>query len=402
MLGCAVRLALTQAQKPRKAPTLKTRLFTPGPVEIPARLLAALARPAIHHRTEGFRAILSEATKGMIELFGTEGTVVTLGASGSGGMEAAVVNLVEPGTRPLVVEAGKFGERWAKILKAYGVEPEVLTYEWGKVADPADVDSALAKNKAKVVFFTHSETSTGALHDAKAIAQVAKKHGALAVADVVTSLGVHDVRMDAMGIDVAVSGSQKGMMLPPGLAFVALGPQGLLALEAGPRLPRFYFDLRKAAASALDGETPFTPPTALIVGLLEALAMMREEGREQVVARHAANANATRAGAQALGLALFAQIPSNAVTAITSPQGIDAGKIVKAMRERHGMVIANGQDKLKGVSFRIGHMGAYDEADILAVTGALEDALAVSGYDVDEGAGVAAAQKAFRRAKVPA
>jgi len=380
---------------------LKTRLFTPGPVEIPARLLAALARPAIHHRTEGFRAILSEATRGMIDLFGTEGTVVTLGASGSGGMEAAVVNLVEPGTRPLVVEAGKFGERWAKILKAYGVEPEVLTYEWGKVADPAQVDAALAKNKAKVVFFTHSETSTGALHDARAIAQVAKKHGALAVADVVTSLGVHDVRMDAMGIDVAVSGSQKGMMLPPGLAFVALGPQGLAALE-GTRLPRFYMDLRKAAASAKDGETPFTPPTALIVALLESLAMMKEEGREQVVARHSANANATRAAAEALGLALFAQVPSNAVTAITSPQGIDAGKIVKAMRERHGMVIANGQDRLKGVSFRIGHMGAYDAADILSVVGALEDALATAGFEVDPGVGVAAAQKTFAQAKVPA
>ena len=380
---------------------MKTRLFTPGPVEIPARLLAALARPAIHHRTEGFRAILSEATRGMIELFGTEGTVVTLGASGSGGMEAAVVNLVEPGSRPLVVEAGKFGERWAKILKAYGVEPEVLSYEWGRVADPAQVDAALAKSKAKAVFFTHSETSTGALHDARAIAQVAKQHGALAVADVVTSLGVHDVRMDAMGIDVAVSGSQKGMMLPPGLAFVALGPRGLEALE-GTRLPRFYMDLRKASASAKDGETPFTPPTALIVGLLESLAMMKEEGREQVIARHAANADATRAAAQALGLALFAQVPSNAVTAITSPQGIDAGKIVKAMRERHGMVIANGQDRLKGVSFRVGHMGAYDAADILSVVGALEDALATAGFEVDPGTGVAAAQRTFAQAKVPA
>jgi aspartate aminotransferase-like enzyme len=161
-------------------------------------------------------------------------------------------------------------------------------------------------------------------------------------------------------------------------------------------------DLRKAAASAKDGETPFTPPTVLIVGLVEALAMMKEEGRTQLVARHEANASATRAAAQALGLSLFAQVPSNAVTAITSPKGIDAGKIVKAMRERHGMVIANGQDKLKGLSFRIGHMGAYDEADILSVVGALEDALAVSGFEVNEGAGVAAAQKSFRAAKVPA
>jgi aspartate aminotransferase-like enzyme len=375
------------------------RLFTPGPVEVPARLLAALARPAIHHRTEGFRAILAEATKGMAWLFGTEGTVVTLGASGSGGMEAAVVNLVEPGARPLVVEAGKFGERWGKILKAYGCEPEILSFEWGKVADVAKVEAALAARPAPAVFFTHSETSTGALHDAQAIAQVAKKHGALAVADVVTSLGVHDLRMDAMGIDVAVSGSQKGMMLPPGLAFVALGSRGLAALDSGKRLPRFYLDLRKAAQTAAEGETPFTPPTVLIVGLLEALAMMKEEGREQLVARHAANASATRSAAQALGLALFAEKPSNAVTAITSPQGIDAGKIVKAMRERHGMVIANGQDRLKGMSFRIGHMGAYDEADIVAVVGALEDALSVSGHAVEPGTGVTAAQRVFAEAR---
>ncbi|MEP7027534.1 MAG: alanine--glyoxylate aminotransferase family protein [Candidatus Eisenbacteria bacterium] len=373
------------------------RLFTPGPVEIPARLLAALARPALHHRTEGFRKILAEATRGLVELFGTEGAVVTLGASGSGGLEAAVVNLVEPGSRPLVVEAGKFGERWAKILKAYGCEPEVLSFDWGRVADVAQVEARLAarKDKAKVVFFTHSETSTGALHDAAALAQIARKHGALAVADVVTSLGVHDVRMDAMGLDVAVSGSQKGMMLPPGLAFVALGPRGLAALEDGPRLPRFYFDLRKAALSAAEGETPFTPPTALIVALVEALAMMREEGRENVIARHAANAGATRAAAEAMGMTLFAEKPSNAVTAITSPRGVDAGAIVKAMRERHGMVIANGQDRLKGVSFRVGHMGAYDEADILAVVGALEDALATVGAEVQPGAGVTAAQRAF-------
>ena len=378
---------------------MKTRLFTPGPVEIPARLLAALARPAIHHRTEGFRKILGECTRGLAELFGTEGTVVTMGASGSGGLEAAVVNLVEPGSRPLVVEAGKFGERWAKILKAYGVEPDVLSFEWGKVADVAAVERRIAERPPRVVFFTHSETSTGALHDAAALAAAARKHGALAVADVVTSLGVHDVRMDAMGLDAAVSGSQKGLMLPPGLAFVALGPRALAALDAGPRLPRFYMDLRKAAQTAAEGDTPFTPPTALIVALAESLAMLREEGREKVVARHAANAAATRAAAQALGLALFAERPSNALTAITSPAGIDAGAIVKAMRERHGMVIANGQDRLKGVSFRIGHMGAYDEADIVAVVGALEDALAAAGHTAEPGAGVTAAQRAFAQAR---
>src|SRR6185295_14778074 len=204
-----------------------------------------LARPALHHRTEGFRAILAEATKGLVALFGTDGPVVTLGASGSGGMEAAVVNLVAPGTRPLVVEAGKFGERWAKILKAYGVEADVLSYEWGRSADVAAVEARLKAHPAPVVFFTHSETSTGALHDAQALAQVARAHGALAVVDVVTSLGVHDVRMDDMGFDAAISGSQKGLMLPPGLGFVALGARALAALEDGPRLPRFYFDLRK-------------------------------------------------------------------------------------------------------------------------------------------------------------
>jgi len=378
---------------------LKTRLFTPGPVEVPARILAALARPALHHRTAAFRAVLAEATRGMGDLFGTQGPVVTLAASGSGALEAAVVNLVAPGTRPLVVEAGKFGERWAKILRAYGVEPEVLSFEWGRAADPAEVARVLAargaNDRAPVVFFTHSETSTGVLHDAAAIAGHARAASALAVADLVTSVGVHDVRMDAMGIDVGVTGSQKGLMLPPGLGFVALGPRGLAALDGGPRLPRFYLDLRKAAQTAAEGDTPFTPATALIVGLTETLAMIAEEGREQVVARHAANAAATRAAAAAMGLAPFAERPSNAVTAIGAPAGISAGVIVKAMRERHGMVIANGQDRLKDVSFRIGHMGAYDAADILAVVGALEDALAFAGHAVEPGTGVAAARRAF-------
>ena len=378
---------------------MKTRLYTPGPVEVPARILAALARPAIHHRTAGFRAILAEATRGMAELCGTEGTVVTLAASGSGALEAAVVNLVAPGTRPLVVEAGKFGERWAKILKAYGIDAEVLSFDWGRAADPAQVAARLAarpaNDRAPVVFFTHSETSTGVLHDAQAIAAAARAAGALAVADGVTSVGVHDVRMDAMGIDALVTGSQKGLMLPPGLGFVALGPRALAALDAGPRLPRFYWDLRKAAQTAAEGETPFTPSTVLIVGLLETLAMIREEGREALVARHAANAAATRAAAQALGLALLAERPSNAVTAIGSPDGMAAGVIVKAMRERHGMVIANGQDRLKDVSFRIGHMGAYDMADILAVVGALEDALAFAGRPVEPGVAVTAARRSF-------
>ncbi len=374
---------------------MKTRLFTPGPVEVPARILAALARPAMHHRTAAFRAVLTDATKGLVELFGTEGTVVTMAASGSGALEAAVVNLVEPGTRPLVVEAGKFGERWAKILRAYGIEPDVLSFDWGRAADPAAVAARLAERPAPVVFFTHSETSTGVLHDAQAIASAVHRAGALAVADTVTSLGVHDVRMDAMGFDVAVSGSQKGMMLPPGLGFVALGPRALAALDSGPRLPRFYMDLRKAAAMAAEGDTPFTPPTALVVGLVEALSMMREEGREAVIARHAANAGATRAAAVALGLTLGAERPSNALTAIKSPEGVISGTIVKAMRERHGMVIANGQDRLKDVSFRIGHMGAYDRADILAVIGALEDALGVAGVTVAPGAGLVAAQRSF-------
>jgi len=381
---------------------LKTRLFTPGPVEVPARILAALARPAMHHRTAAFRAVMTEATRGLVELFGTQGTVVTLAASGSGALEAAVVNLVAPGTRPLVVEAGKFGERWAKILRAYGVEPDVLSFDWGRVTDPAVVAARLAERPAPAVFFTHSETSTGVLHDAEAIAAIAHKAGALAVVDTVTSLGVHDVRMDAMGFDAAVAGSQKGLMLPPGLGFVALGPRALAALDAGPRLPRFYMDLRKAAPMAAEGDTPFTPSTALVAGLVESLAMMREEGRDAVIARHAVNAAATRAAAVAMGLGLGAERPSNALTAIKSPGGVVSGTIVKAMRERHGMIIANGQDRLKDVSFRIGHMGAYDAADILAVVSALEDALGVAGVPVEPGAGLVAARRSFAGATADA
>jgi aspartate aminotransferase-like enzyme len=284
-----------------------------------------------------------------------------------------------------------------RILRAYGIEPDVLSAEWGRVIDPAAVRARLAERPAAVLFFTHSETSTGVLHDATALAAAAHEHGALAVADVVTSLGVHDVRMDAMGLDVAVAGSQKGLMLPPGLAFVALGARGRAAL-AGARLPRFYLDLRKAAETAAEGDTPFTPPTALVVALGEAMALIGEEGRDAVIARHAANAEATRQAVRALGLAPFAERPSNGVTAVAAPAGVDAGRIVKAMRDRHGMVIANGQDRLKGVTFRVGHMGAYDAADILAVVGALEDALATVGHAVEPGAALAAAQRVFAAA----
>ncbi len=357
---------------------IKTRLFTPGPVEIPPRILRALSATPPHHRTEAFRQTLLRVTQALRELHGTAGEVFVLGASGTGAMEAAVVNLLAPGDRALAVLGGKFGERWAKLLAAYGVAHETVAVEWGRSVDPAAVDAALAKSPGtRALFATHSETSTGALHDVRALAEIAHRHGALLVVDAITSLAVHPLPQDEWGVDVVVCGSQKGLMIPPGLATVSLAPSAAASIE-GARLPRFYFDLVKARKGLAVGETPWTPPVSLVLALDEALAMIREEGLDAVHARHARVAEATRAGARALGCTTFAARPSNAVTALLPPAGVEASSVVKRLRDEHGMIVAGGQDALKGRIFRIGHMGHYDLGDVHAVIGALGAVLAGS------------------------
>lgn len=374
----------------------RTRLFTPGPVEIPARILRALAQEPPHHRTDGFRAVVRRVTEALRWLHGTEGEVFLLAASGTGAMESAVVNLLSPGERALAIAGGKFGERWGSLLKAYGIAHEVIEVEWGAAVDPGLVASRLdADAGITTVFATHSETSTGAIHDVESLARLTRERRRRLVVDAITSVGVHPLPQDAWGVDVVVCGSQKGLMIPPGIATVSLAPWAAAAID-GDRLPRFYFDLRKARKSAPVGETAFTPPVSLVLALEESLAMIREEGLDAVYHRHRRLAHAVRAGATALGFAVFPSSPSHAVTALTPPEGIDGSAVVKRLREVHAMVIAGGQDRLKGKIIRIGHMGAYQREDALAVVEALEECVTALGRPARGGA--AAAQAAWDRA----
>jgi aspartate aminotransferase-like enzyme len=373
---------------------LKTRLFTPGPVEIPPRILRALSQVPPHHRTDPFREVMRKVSAELAWLHGTKGEVFLLAATGTGAMEAAVVNLMTPRERALVIEGGKFGQRWAALLAAYGIAHDVLPVEWGSAVDPAEVERRLAADPSLVTLFaTHSETSTGALHDVRALAAITKRLGRRIVVDGVTSIGVHVFPQDAWGVDVVVCGSQKGLMLPPGIATVSLAPWAADAIE-GERLPRFYFDLRKARKSAPLGETAWTAPVSLVLALAESLAMIREEGLDAVHARHAKVAHAVRAGAVASGYALFARAPSHAVTALTPPAGIDASAVVKRLREVHGMVVAGGQDQLKGKILRVGHMGHYDQADAMAVVAALEECATALGGGASRSAGAVGAARA--------
>ena len=367
----------------------RVRLFTPGPVEIPARILRALSQVPPHHRTEVFRATFKRVTEAMRELHRTQGEMFLLGASGTGAMEAAVVNLLQPTDQALVIVGGKFGERWMNLLKAFNITHETIMVEWGHGVDPAEVERRLNANpKITAVFSTHSETSTGSIHDIQAVARITRPRNVRLMVDAITSLGVHPLPQDEWGVDVIVCGSQKGLMIPPGLASLSLAPWAASAIDhAG--LPRFYFDLRRFRKTAPQGETPWTPPVSLTLALEEALTMIREEGLENVHHRHRRLALATRAGAQALGYRLFAANPSHALTALYPPDGVDAAAVVKRLREVHAIVVAGGQDHLKGKILRVGHMGAYDLGDVLAVVGALEECVAALGRPARGGADAA-------------
>ncbi|MGH7740821.1 MAG: pyridoxal-phosphate-dependent aminotransferase family protein [Candidatus Eiseniibacteriota bacterium] len=363
----------------------KIRLFTPGPVEIPTRVLRALSQPPPHHRTEVFRATLARVTEKLKALHGTAGEVFVLPASGTGAMEAAVVNLMSPRRRALAIAGGKFGERWASLLKAYGVAHSTLEIEWGASLDPAMVEQALQRDGSiDTVFATHSETSTGALHDVQALARLTRPRNVRLVVDAITSLGVHPLPQDAWGVDVVVCGSQKGLMTPPGVATVSLAPWAASGIDED-GLPRFYFDLRKARKSMPQRETAFTPPVSLVIALEEALDMISEEGLDAVHTRHRGLSLALRAGAQALGFTAFAAHPSHAVTALKPPAGVAPAAVVKRLRETHGMVVAGGQDRLKDVILRAGHMGAYDLADIQLLLAALEECVHALGGPTSTG-----------------
>lgn len=377
---------------------MKRVLFTPGPTQLPAEVLEAMARPLIHHRTDEYRAQFLEMTRLSAEHLGTTQPVLTLTCSGSGAMEAAVVNLLSPGDEAIVVEGGKFGKRWRTICEAYGITAHTVSVAWGRVASVAEAEAALVAHPgAKVLFLTHSETSTGALFPAHEIASAAKARGVATVIDAVTSFGVYDLHFDHSDLDGVVWGSQKAFMSPPGLGFVSFSPRAW-ALAEKARLPRFYFNLLKARLELEKGDTPFTPAISLVLAARAATALMAKEGREQVFSRHQRNADATRSAAVALGLDLLAEVPSNALTAVKTPAPIDAGAVAKTMDERYGVKIAGGQEQLKGKILRLGHIGYYDEGDIFRLVGAFESALLDHGYRVEPGTALRTAQESYRGA----
>lgn len=370
-------------------------LLTPGPTQLPIEVCAALSRPIIHHRTTQYQDNLRVAVEGLKYVFQTRHDVFILTSSGTGGMEASVVNFLSPGDKVITVESGKFGERWTEICKANGIHPRVISVKWGQAVGPHQVRETLDEEKdIKAVFVTLCETSTGVTTNIKALGEVVRGTGALLVVDAVSGLGVTDLQMDNWGVDVAVAASHKGLMLPPGLAFVAVGAKALALMEKAAS-PRYYFDLRKAKKAAEKTDTPFTSAIGLVIALNEGLRLIKERGLDRQLSHCARLARATREAVTAMGLKLFPhpQALSNVVTAVCVPKGVDGAKLVKVMRDEHGITMAGGQEELKGKIFRIAHMGCLDEYDILTGISCLEKVLHTMGYPFSLGAGVAAAQK---------
>ncbi|HXI09451.1 MAG TPA: alanine--glyoxylate aminotransferase family protein [Thermodesulfobacteriota bacterium] len=372
----------------------KRYLLAPGPTPVPESALLAMAAPMIHHRTPQFSAIFREAADLLKYVFKTKEDVLILASSGTGAMEGSVVNLFSPGDEVIVVNGGKFGERWGKISEAYGLKAHWITVEWGKAVDPAAVKKVMDANpKVKAVMVQASETSTTVAHPVKELAALTKGKDCLLIVDGITGVGVFDLPMDDWGIDVLVSGSQKAFMLPPGLAFVALSEKAWKFQETA-KCPKFYFDFKKERKNLKDNTTAYTPAVSLITGLLDVLKGIKADGIENVFARHARLARATRAACTALGLKLLApESPSDAATGAFVPEGVDGGKLVKYLRDEMGVTMAGGQDHLKGKILRIAHLGYVDTFDIIISISAIEMALNKFGHKVQYGKGVAAAQE---------
>ncbi len=370
---------------------MKKRLFTPGPTPIPETVMLKMAEPIVHHRNPEFNEVLTRVNHNLKYLFQTEQPVLTLTCSGTGGVESTFVSLFSPGDTIIAVNGGKFGERWVKMPKVFGLNVVEITVEWGKAPTEDQILSALkAHPKAKAVYLTHSETSTGAATDVKSLAKLIRENStALVCVDGITAVGAHEMRFDEWGIDVCVTGSQKGLMIPPGLAFVALSKRAIEAMETS-TLPKFYFDLKKALKSYADNDTPWTPAVSLVIGVDAALQKIREEGIENVWARHQRLANAIRAGVVGAGLKLFSDFPSFAVTPVWVPEGVEWKKFNKILKGKYGITIAGGQDNFTGKIFRISHLGYYDELDMITMIGALEMTLKECGHTFELGSGTKA------------
>jgi len=372
-------------------------LLTPGPTMIPSEVREALGRPIIHHRTPQFQNNIKEAIEGLRYVFQTKNEIYLLTCSGTGAMEASVCNLLSPGDKAIVVEGGKFGERWVELCEAYGIEAKVIHVPWGKAVQPRQVEELLSANKdAKAVFITQTETSTAVLTDVKAIADVVKKTNAVLVVDCVSGLAANDLQTDEWGVDVVVSASHKGFMLPPGLAFVSVSSKAYKLVETSTNR-RYYFDLRESKKAFAQTDTPFTPAIGIVIGLVESLKLIKKAGLENWFAHQALLAQGTREAIKALGLSLYTHPScfSNALTAVNVPAGIDGDKLVKILRDEHGVTMTGGQSELKGKIFRVAHMGCVCEEDIITGISFLEKVLEQLGYKFNQQAGVKTAQKVF-------
>ena len=375
----------------------RKRIFAPGPTPVPDEVLSVMAKSPLHHRTKEFIEVLDRVRVNLKFLFQTSESVYVLTCSGTGAMETAIVNLHAPGDECLVINGGKFGERWGKMASAFGLKVHSLPVEWGQAADPDSVRTALkAHPKIRSVLFQASETSTGVYHPVKEIAKsVRDSSDALVVVDAITALGVSDLPMDAWGIDVVITGSQKALMLPPGLALLALSKRAQERRKRA-QIPSFYFNLAAEDKAATGGETAWTPAVGLICALDVVLRNVKTAGLPSLFDFHARIAQATRLGVKAMGLELFAKSsPSNAVTAVLVPPGVEGKKIVSHLRDRFGVTIAGGQDAWKGKIFRLAHLGFYDELDVLTILSATELTLKHLGANLKLGSAVAAASSYF-------
>lgn len=372
---------------------IKNYLLSPGPTPVPERVLLAMAQPIIHHRTPQFSAVFAEAAEKLKGLFHTKNDVIILSSSGTGAMESAVANCFSKGEKVLVVNAGKFGERWGKIAEAYDLKVTWMNITWGNAADPAEVKKALdADPEIKGVFIQATESSTTVKHPIKEIAAITRERDVLLTVDGITGVGVFDIPMDEWGVDILICGSQKAMMLPPGLAFIALNDRAWARADKA-KNNKFYFDLKRERKNLKDKTTAYTPAVSLINGLLEVLKMMEEETYPKVFERHATLGKAVRAGAAALGLKPVTAQYSEAMTGVFLPDGVDGKKFIKVLRDNFGVTFAGGQDDWTGKIIRIAHLGYFGEFDMVIAMSSIEMALDKFKAPVKFGAGVAAAQE---------
>ena len=374
----------------------KQRLLTPGPTPLYPPALHAMMASDIHHRTEDFRNVYKSALADLKEVLGTSHDVLIFASSGTGALDGSVSNFFSRGDKVIVCSAGKFGERWVEIAKAYGLDVTVLQSEYGDTVSPQRLEAALqAEPAVRGVFVQASETSTGAAHDVRRMGEAVRKTAAIFVVDAITGIGTMPLDIDAWGLDVVLGGSQKAFMIPPGLAFLSVSPKAWKFAETA-TLPHFYFDFKKEKKNADKGESSWTPATSLILALGVALKYVKQVGMAKLVENAELLAKATRAAVTELGLELFSpHSPGSSVTAVRAPKGMDSGVIVKEFRNRFGSIIANGQGSMKGQIFRIAHLGYFDFADLFAVIAELEIILEANGHPVRFGSGVAAVQRIY-------